>query len=340
MAGHDRAAGCLLIVVTLGAAALGALPTPTAAASEWSATAETKALYTTNIFQFSASRRLALSQDPSQPTVVSLNQPSDVVWTPIIDVRRTSPSRFGETEISVRAEGYLFTDHSIFNHGDYRVQVRQTVSPDTSLLVRYRYVPNQFLGPATERQTGLNLQAEERVTSHTWRVQLEQRLAERSVMTLVGRYGLRLYNEAFSERDTNFWTVGPQLRQEVRPWLTLTLSYLYERGLADGRHEPQFKDDISYYQHFASVGTLFQVNRRLSLDLAYVYRHKEFTTGIEGDPLRGVNDVTNQGTAEFRYLLTDAATVTLGFQQVQRTSNSTTRDFKTTNTWLGIQYRF
>ena len=82
------------------------------------------------------------------------------------------------------------------------------------------------------------------------------------------------------------------------------------------------------------------MNRRLSLDLGYVYRHKEFTTGIEGDPLRGVKDMTHQGTAEFRYLLTDAAAATLGFQHEQRTSNATTRGFNTTNTWLGIQYRF
>lgn len=329
-----RASGIVLV------AALGALPPPAAAAAEWSATAETKALYTTNVFQLSATRRLALGEDPSQPTIVQANEPSDVVWTPTIDVRRTSSNRFGDVEVSAKAHGFLYTDHSIFNHGDYRLQVKQTISPDTSLLVRYRYVPNLFLGPNTERQTGLNLPEEERVTSHAWRLQLERRLTESSVVTLVGRYGLRFYNEVFSERDTNFWTVGPQLRQQVRPWLTLTLSYLYERGLADGRNEPQFKDDISYYQHLVSVGTLFQLSRKLSLDLAYVYRRKEFTSGIVGDSNRGVNDVTNQGTAEFRYLLTDAAAATLGFQRDQRTSNVGTRGFNTTNTWLGFQYRF
>lgn len=220
------------------------------------------------------------------------------------------------------------------------IQVKQTVSPGTSVLVRYRYVPNLFLGPNTERQTGLNLLEEERVTSHTWRLQLERRVADSSVVTLVGRYGLRFYNEVFSERDTNFWTVGPQLEQQVRPWLTLTLSYLYERGLADRRNEPQFKDDISYYQHFVSAKTLFRLSGRLSLDLGYVYRHKEFTSGIVGDPNRGVHDVTHQGIAEFRYLLTDAAAATLGFQHDQRTSNAGTRGFNTTNTWLGLRYGF
>jgi hypothetical protein len=321
-------------------AALGVLPPPAVVAEEWSATAETKMLYTTNVFQLSATRRLALGEDPSQPTIVQADEPSDVVWTPSIDVRRTSSNRFGDVEVSAKAHGFLYTDHSIFNHGDYRLQVKQAVSPDTSVLVRYRYVPNLFLGPTTERQTGLNLPEEERVTSHTWRLQLERRLAESSVVTLAGRYGLRFYNEVFSERDTNFWTVGPQLEQQVRPWLALTFSYLYERGLADGRNEPQFKDDISYYQHFVSAKTLFQLSGRLSLDLGYVYRHKEFTSGIVGDSNRGVHDVTHQGIAELRYLLTDAAAAALGFQHDQRTSNVGTRGFNTTNTWLGLQYKF
>jgi hypothetical protein len=323
-------------------AALGALPSRARAAAEteWSARAEAKMLYTTNVFQFSATRRLALSEDPSQPTIVPTDRPSDVVWDPSIEVRRASANRFGDMDISAKAHGYLYTDHSIFNHGDYRIQVKQAVSPDMSVLARYRYVPNLFLGPNTERQTGLNLLEEERVTSHSWRLQVERRVAEASVVTLVGRYGLRFYNEAFSERDTHFWTVGPQLEQRVRPWLTLTLSYLYERGLADGRNEPQFKDDISYYQHFMSAKTVFDLTHSLSLDLSYVYRRKEFTSGIVGDSNRGVNDVTHQGIAEFRYLLTDAAAATLGFQQDQRTSNSSSRGFYTTNTWLGVRYKF
>ena len=337
MAGWRRIGGSSWIVLV---AVLGALSPLAAAAAEWSATAETKALYTSNVFQFSATRRLALSEDPSQPTIVRTNEPSDVVWDPSIDVRQTSSNRFGNVEVSAKAHGFLYTDHSIFNHGDYRFQVKQTMSPEMSVLVRYRYVPNMFLGPSTEHQTGLNLPEEERVTSHTWRLQLERRVAESSVVTLVGRYGLRFYNEVFSERDTNFWTVGPQLEQRVRPWLTLTLGYLYERGLADGRNEPQFKDDISYYQHFVSAKTLFQLSSRLSLDLGYVYRHKEFTSGIVGDSNRGVNDTTHQGIAEFRYLLTDAAAATLGFQHDQRTSNASSRGFYTTNTWMGLRYKF
>jgi hypothetical protein len=310
------------------------------AASEWSAIAEARALFTNNVFELSAARRLALSEDPSQPVNVSLSQPSDVVWDPSIDVRRTSWSSLGKTELSFKAHGFLYTYNPIFDHGDYRVQVNQQVAPDTFVLLRYRYVPNLFLGPNFERQSGDLLLSEERVTSHTWRTQLERKLNDLWTVTLVGRYGLRLYNEEFSERDTTFYTIGTRLRLTATSWATITLDYLYERGLADGRNEPQFKDDVSYRQQFVSLGTLFQLTAPLSLELIYVYRWKQFTSDIVGDPLRGDVDHLHQGTAELHYDLSAAARVTLGFQQTQRSSTVAIRGFNNTNGSLGLQYRF
>lgn len=314
---------------------------PTLAAADWSAFTEAKVLYTDNVFELSSSRRLALAEDPSQPTVVPVKKPSDVAWEPSIDLRHTSHlTTLGPTEVSVKAHGFVFTDNPIFNHGNYRLQLTQALDADTSVLLRYRYVPNLFLGPNTERRTGFQFPEEERVTSHTWRMQLERKLDDRWMVTLVGRYGLRLYNEVFSERDTTFYTIGPRLRFHATSWATMTLDYLYERGLADGRDEPQFKDDVSYRQHFVSFGTLFQLTTPLSLELIYVYRKKQFTSDIVGDPLRGDVDNLHQGTAEFHYDLSSAARITLGFQRTQRSSSMAARDFFNTNTSLGLQYRF
>lgn len=138
-------------------------------AANWSATAETKFLYTDNVFELSSARRLSPSEDPSQPAIASVSKPSDIVWEPSLDVRHTSnPMSLGQTEVSVKAHGFIFTDNPIFNHGNYRIQLKQALDPDTSLLFRYRYVPNLFLGPNSERRTGQRLAEEERVTSHVW----------------------------------------------------------------------------------------------------------------------------------------------------------------------------
>jgi hypothetical protein len=316
------------------------LSRPDESLAEWRAIADANVLYTDNVFELSAARRLALTEDPSQPAIVPTNRPSDVVWQPSIDLRHRTTSRFGLTELSFKAQGFIFTNNPIFNHGDYRLQVYQQLAPDTFVLLRYRYVPNLFLGPNTDRQTGLGLPEEERVTSHTWRMQLERNLNERWKIILVGRYGLRFYNEPFSERDTTFYTIGPRIRYVVTRWAIVTVDYLYERGLADGREEPQFKDDVSYRQHFISGGTLFQLTKPLSLELIYVYRHKQFTTDIPGDPLLGNTDHLHQGTAELHYDVSSLARLTLGFQRTQRSSSASSRDFFNTNMSLGLRYLF
>ncbi len=311
-----------------------------ARAGDWSAITEARVLYTDNVSELSATRRLALSEDPSQPTIVPLKNPQDVVWEPSIDVRHKSDTRVGPTEVSVKAAGFIYTDHSIFNHGNYRLQVKQALSPDTSVLLRYRYVPNLFLGPNTERRTGSRLLEEERVTSHVWRTQVEHKFTDQWTATLVGRYGLRMFNDVFAQRDTRFWTLGPQVEFAVSPRVTLTVAYLYERGTADGREEIQFRDDVSYRQHFVSIGTTIGLGHGWFLDLGYAYRRKEFTSEIVGDSNRGVIDSTHVGTADLRCQLSAAAAVILEFQRAQRTSTSATRDFFNTNTSLGIQYRF
>lgn len=340
MAGQDRSVRCLGIVVLLGTAALGAAPASAADTEGWSAIAEQRVLYTDNAFQLSSVRRLALAEDPSQPTAVQVRKPSDVVWEPSVDVRRMSSNRLGKVEISAKAHGFIFTDHASLNHGNYRIQIRQALSPGTSVLLRYRHIPNLFLGPNFERRTGTRSIQDERVTSHIWRVQLERALSDVLSVTMTARAGLRLYNEIFAERDTVFYTLGPHVEYAARPDLTLSLGYQHERGLADGRGDARFNDDISYRQHFVSAAGDLRLAPALSLTLQYAFRRKDFTSDLAGDTHLGRRDTTHQGAAELRYALSDTTAVALGFQHTQRTSTVTTREFNDTNMSLGVQHRF
>lgn len=86
----------------------------------------------------------------------------------------------------------------------------------------------------------------------------------------------------------------------ARSWLSFTVAYLNERGLADGRALVQFRDDVSYRQHFASVGATVWASSALSVTLGYAYRRKIFTSEIVGDSNRGVVDTTHQGSVEIR----------------------------------------
>lgn len=296
--------------------------------------------YTDDVFQFSASRRQKFSEDPSQPTVVPREKKSDVVWDPSLELIRSSSNSLGHAQLSVKAHGFLYTANPIFNHGDYRVQLKQGLSSDTALLVRYRYVPNLFLGPNFERRTGNRLIEAERVTSHTSRVELEQKLDERWIVTLVVRGGMRLYNDAFAERDTRFWTVGPHASYAIFDRVTTSLGYLFERGYADGAGDVRFNDDVSYRQHVVSAGIDTEFTEVLALHLMYLYRRKDFTSWLVGDTHLNRHDDTHQGVAECRYVVSSTAVVTLGVQRTQRSSTNEARSFQDTQLWIGGQYRF
>lgn len=331
----------LALRASLWVAAATALYGPgTPAQAEWAAIAEQKTSYTTDAFQFSSARRLRFSEDPSQPTVVSIDKPQDVIWEPAVELIQATNTSLGSNELSVKAQGAIYTNNPIFNHGDYRIQDRLALTADTSLLLRYRYVPNLFLGPNFERRTGTRSIQEERVSSHTWRAEVERRVSEAITAALIGRYGLRLYNESFAERDTTFWTVGPRVDYRATDWMMVTLSYLYERGLADGRQETQFMDDVSYYLHMLSVGTELHLHSRFDLELTYIHRRKTFTSGIAGDTHLNRFDSTHQGIAEVRYRLSPVAIITLAYQYGKRTSTTVLRDFSDSIVSIGAEYRF
>lgn len=338
---HERPLLVLALRAALWVAAGTVLWRPaTPAHAEWSAIAEQKTSYTTDAFQFSSARRLRFSEDPSQPTVVSTDKPQDVIWEPALEVIQSTNTSLGRNELSVKAHGAIFTNNPIFNHGDYRIQDRLAFTTDTSVLLRYRYVPNLFLGPNFERRTGTRSIQEERVSSHTWRAEVERRVSESLTAALIGRYGLRLYNESFAERDTTFWTIGPRVDYRATDWMMVTLSYLYERGLADGRQETQFMDDVSYYLHMLSVGTELHLHSRFDLELIYIHRRKTFTSGLAGDTHLNRFDSTHQGIAELRYRVWSAATMTVAYQYGKRTSTTVLRDFNDSIVSIGAEYRF
>ena len=80
---------------------------------------------------------------------------------------------------------------------------------------------------------------------------------------LYTRYGIRRYNEAFQQRNTNFWTVGTHFEWEVSDRIEAVLGYHFERGLAEGRKQPELRDDLSYINHFCHRGTRNRVDETL-----------------------------------------------------------------------------
>ena len=230
---------------------------PNPSAAEWSVQGESHIFYTDDAALFSSSRRLARNQDPTQPVVDRAlgEQGEDIVYELVAQIKKSFGSPGSQTEITVRSQGFVFADNDRFNHGTVGVQVLQELSSATKVGFRYFVGPDLLLGKNEVRTPEEGAEEEfkdEEVTTHFWSAGLMQRVHDEVLIILYGRYGLRRYNAAFDQRDTDFWTIGTHLEWEVFDHVEFALAYHYERGLADGRQQPLLKDDISYFNHFVS----------------------------------------------------------------------------------------
>ena len=255
-------------------------------------------------------------------------------------VARSWSSRLGVSELSFKTEGALYTENPSFNNAYYRLAYRQELEPKKAAVqLIYRYTPHQLLGPGRVTSQSDEF-GEVRTTSHVWRAELQRQITNRWAVTFISRYGLRFYDEPFTERDTRFWSIGPQIEFTVGSWSTITVAYLYERGLAAGRDDPQTDLDMSYFLHYASLGVRFELAKPLWLNLGYIYRFRGWTSDLAGDIELGRRDVTHQGTGEIRYAVSDSLHLKLGFQQTQQHSTLESRSFHSSTVTYGVEYRF
>jgi hypothetical protein len=298
--------------------------------------------YTDDVAVFSATRRLNLNGDPTQPALdTSLTgKGSDMVFDPDLQVSKLITSSWGRTDLSIRGQGFIYAVNPRFNQASVGLEALHSFTPDTAIRLRYYTTPDQLLGDNEERRSGTHSLQEERVTSHIGSVRFEQRLSENWEVRLLGRVGSRQYNEAFSQRDTMFWTIGPHVVWRVVNRLKLFLGYHYERGLADGRNQTQFKDDTSYVNHYASLGLEAELTERLELELGVHYERNNWTSSIVGDERNGGHETVVQGEMAFLYRLTEQAGLRLGFQRSQRRQSFEHEIVHNTNVSVGATYRF
>src|SRR5262245_4782775 len=218
------------------------------AQAEWTVQGTGILFWTDDIGIFSATRRLSRDGDPTQPALDSnlTDKGSSVVFEPQLSVSTSLHNRLGTLELSARGQGFIFTEDARFNQGMLRLQAVQSFPHETRLRLRYEYVPDQFLGDNEDRHPGQMGLAEERLTSNIFSARIEHNFTPDLEVKLLGRFGMRRYNEAFAERDLNFWTIGPHMEWRISPRVKLGFGYHYERGLADGRNQPELEDDGSY----------------------------------------------------------------------------------------------
>jgi hypothetical protein len=330
------------VVLFVVLASLWVLPQPSPAEEGWSLEGRGTLFYTDDVGLFSATRRLSRDGDPTQPAIDSklTDQGSDVVFEPLLSVTRSLTNNLGRLDLNVQGQGFVFTEHAEFNHGTLRLQATQDLSSATRIQARFSYAPDQFLGDNEERQSGQQQLSAEQLTSYIWSTRLIHDVTPDLSVRLLGRYGLRRYNDAFSERNTDFWTIGPHADWRVAPKIKLGLSYHYERGLAEGRNQPQFEDDTSYINHYLSADADVELTEQLSLLTAFHFEHNIWTSGLAGDERNGAYENVYQGEVILAYRLTDSIQGFGGVQRSSRKESFESSSIKNTNVGIGLSARF
>lgn len=323
-----------------GFAALPGLALPVQA--EWSLTSTGILFWTDDIGIFSATRRLSRDGDPTQPAIDSAltHKGSSLVFEPRASLSTTLVDPLGPLELTLSGQGFIFSEDARFNQGAMQFQGVQTFSPETRVRLRYTYAPDQFLGDNEDRHPGQTGLAEESLTSHIWSARLERDLTPDLEVKLLGRFGLRRYNEAFSERDTNFYTIGTHAEYRLSRRVKLGFGYHYERGLADGRNEPQLKDDVSYVNHYFTVDLDIELMKRLSLLTAFHYEYNIWTSDITGDERNGAHENIYQGEVILVHQIAEQVRVFAGVQRSNRKESFEPSAVKNTNVGLGVQATF
>jgi hypothetical protein len=341
-AGHHISKHARMLAVLAVLAGLWLLPQPSSAEEGWSLEGRGILYYTDDVGLFSATRRLSRDGDPTQPAIDSklTDQGSDVVFEPMVDITRSLTNNLGRLDLNVQGQGFVFTENPEFTHGTLRLQATQDLSSATRVQARFYYAPNQFLGDNEERQSGQLQLAAEQLTSYIWSGRLMHDVTPDLSVRFLGRYGMRQYNEAFSERNTDFWTIGPHVDWRVVPKIKLGLSYHYERGLAEGRNQPQFEDDTSYINHYLSADVDIELTERLSLLTAVHFEHNIWTSSLAGDERNGGHENSYTGDLTLAYRLTDSIQGFGLFQRSSRKESFESNAIYNTNVGIGLSARF
>ena len=309
--------------------------------ADWNFNVDNAGYYTDDVALFSATRRLSLKDDPTQPNIDKTGQGSDFIYEPSVEAEWTGHNSFGEMTFAADLGGYVFTHQTAFTHGLFDFELAQSFETNTKLSLHYNFVPDLFLGKNTFLHlTGKEAEYDETLSSQYWSFHIDQNLTKEVIIRLLSRYGLRNYKAPFVYRDTQFWTIGPHLEWDMSEDVSILVGYHFEKGAAEHHRVTHFADDLSYVNHYASAELKVKLLEALTANVIFDYEHNASMSNHLEDERLGSNENIYQGEIELEYELTHATQLKLGWQHGNRKLNTEMTYVKNNNVWLGFEYKF
>lgn len=307
--------------------------------AEWTATTRATNYYTTDASLFSATQRLSRDADPTQPALDTrlTGQGSDGVLETLAQIGNSIQTDWGKTSFDVRGDGYVFYRHTRYSNGNIGAQIKQDFSSKTSLMIRYYLNPNLFLGDNVSRQPGFIGLSAEQVTSQIVAMHVGHEITDDLEVKIFTRFGTRRYDQAFKERNTDFWTVGPHAEFRISPWIKLGLAYHFEKGISAGRVDPLLNDDVSYINNFAAADLELELDESWVLSFAFDYEHNKWLSQFPEDDRYRAYEQVFLGEALLRFKLDDSFSLHGGIQQGSRKMNVESSSVSNTNVGFGLK---
>ena len=308
--------------------------------SDWALNTAFSTYFTDYVGLFSVTRRLSLKEDPTQPIVDEPEKASDFIYEPSASLNWTTENSLGEQQIVIAAGAYIFQQHTKYTHPYLQLEIEQQLSEATRIKLLYDFIPELYIGRNTPSQDEAIDDADENITSHTWSAHLDQKLTDTLLIRGLVRYGIRLYDQPFSYRDTQFFTVGTHIEWEISSGMELLAGYHFERGYTDGSKTSEFKDDIGYINHYFSTELKIELIQNIQMIVIFDYENNEYTSPYREDLHYQGNENVFQGEVELLYALSPSTTIKTGWQYGSRKFSFERNSVFSNNVWLGFDYSF
>lgn len=342
----QRIGVCIILLTVLDACIAGSVSDGSTAL-----TLRGAMFYTDDVALFSSSRRLSLNADPTQPALDNIltGQGSDAVFQPALKIARAFNTYYGDTTVDLLADGYVFLTRTAYSHATLRAGLRQAFTEKTALNLTYYFSPDLYLGEnfvrnpsslVVFRDQGFLVMTAEQVTSNIVSLRLDQELTDHLELRLLGRYGLRDYNPAFSERNLTLWTIGPHLQWQAMDNLKLLVGYHFEQGIAAGRHQPQYADDVSYDNDYVSGEIEYEFGSQDRVNLGFHYERNNWLSEQRRDERNGAWEEIFQGELILFHDFDEQLRLFTSIQYSSRFENILQQPISNTNAGMGLQARF
>ncbi len=282
-------------------------------------------IYDDNVWQFSDSDRSSFENSQNTSFFQNVESLGDFIWEPYLFLQFQPLEKTPSTRLFTDISGDFYTYNHSRNLGTYQIGLKQGIGRKVHALISYTLIPREFVGISRENP-GSGISVGETITTHTTRFRIEREIQDID-LGLTVHHKFKDYNDAFEVQDSDIYGVGLESKIYSAYGLKTRIAYLFELGVASGRNNPNFKNDLSYRSHQLRISPEIRVNRQLAIGIRYEIKYKAFTTNLPGDTNHyGRDDTMHTVGANIYYELSKTLETKLGYERVMKRPNKN-KDF-------------